>query len=78
MSQVILIRPEVLHSALQRGNMQFRWPGGEPRAVFRARVQEAFVEIVAAHQGETIAIVSQGPVISPSCNRSPATMAGAY
>lgn len=63
-AEIEMLMPEVLHSALQRGNMQFRWPGGEPRAVFRARVQEAFEEIVAAHPGETIAIVSHGPVIS--------------
>ncbi len=51
-------------AALDPGNLEFRWPGGESRAEFRARVREAFEEIVARHPGQTIGIVSHGPVIS--------------
>ncbi len=63
-AEIEMQMPEVVRAALDRGNMQFRWPGGETRAEFRARVRKAFEEIVAAHDGQTVAIVSHGPVIS--------------
>lgn len=40
------------------------WPGGETRREFYRRVQEAVEDIVTAHSGQTVAIVTHGGVIS--------------
>jgi broad specificity phosphatase PhoE len=45
------------------GSADLHWPGGESRHGFSARVHEAVAEIMARHQGETIAITTHGGVI---------------
>lgn len=56
--------PDLYAAAEDRRDLQFRWPGGESRAEFRARAREAFEEIAARHAGQTVGIVSHGGVIS--------------
>lgn len=56
--------PDLYAAAEDRRDLQFRWPGGESRAEFRARAREGFEEIVARHAGQVVGIVSHGGVIS--------------
>lgn len=46
----------------ERGDLTFRWPGGESRAEFYERVRRVLGGIVAAHPGEAVAVVAHGGV----------------
>ena len=54
------------HPAALQMRAEQRWdaiPGGEPRDVFQARTQSAFLRIVAAHPGGRVVVVAHGGVI---------------
>jgi probable phosphoglycerate mutase len=54
------------HPLAQRMYAEERWdviPGAEPSAAFAARVQAAITRIAAAHQDQTVVVVSHGGVI---------------
>ena len=62
-AEIAARRPEVWAASLNLEDEAFAWPGGEARGSFHARVRHAFREIIAAHLGQTVAIVSHGGVL---------------
>jgi probable phosphoglycerate mutase len=62
--EVLERHPDVWALAQGEDDQGFGWPGGETRGHFYRRVRHAFADIVSSHQGETVAVVSHGGVIS--------------
>jgi broad specificity phosphatase PhoE len=56
--------PELWRRNLEQRDDQFRWPGGESYAEFRARVAGALAAIAASHHGETIVLVAHTGVVT--------------
>jgi probable phosphoglycerate mutase len=52
--------PQLYARWQDRGNLDFRWPGGERRRTFFRRVASAIDEIWVNHPGEQVAIVAHG------------------
>jgi probable phosphoglycerate mutase len=56
--------PEVLARAANDEDDEVGWPNGETRTAFYRRARRSLDSIVAAHLGETVAVVTHGGVVS--------------
>lgn len=56
--------PGLLESGRRLEDLGFRWPQGESRGDFYARVHRAFAEITTLHAGQSIVVVSHSAVLS--------------
>jgi len=52
--------PELHRRWTDRGDLSFTWPGGENRADFYRRAQQAIEDIAARHDGQSIVVVAHG------------------
>ena len=56
--------PDLWRRNVQQDDDQFRWPGGESRLEFRARVLRAAARIAASHRGERVLVVTHTGVVT--------------
>lgn len=56
--------PSEWKRAQDEDDVEFQFPGGEPRYAFHQRVRHAFSELIQSHVGETVAVISHGGVLS--------------
>ncbi len=62
--EVVSRFPTEWQRAQDEDDVEFGFPGGEPRIQFHQRVRNAFSDLIESHPGETIAVVSHGGVLS--------------
>ncbi len=55
--------PDLYRQWQVQDDMEFRWPGGESRREFQERAVAAMVELVKAHRGERIVVVSHTGIL---------------
>jgi alpha-ribazole phosphatase/probable phosphoglycerate mutase len=56
--------PDIWQRNLKQDDDEFRWPGGESRLEFRARVVQAAARIAAFHPGERVLAVTHTGVVT--------------
>lgn len=56
--------PSEWQRAQNEDDAEFGFPGGETRARFYSRLRRVFAELIRRHDGQTIAVVSHGGVLS--------------
>lgn len=63
-SEIAARFPSEWERAQDEDDIEFQFPGGEPRYAFHERVRSAFRELIRDHVGETVAVISHGGVLS--------------
>jgi len=61
--EVLAKHPDMSDVLAAVDETDIQWPGGESRSAFNRRVREAFMDIIARHEEQSVAVVCHGGVI---------------